>query len=127
MDFFLTFVSTENKLLVVLFSVLFHLLHGLFFIYFADTFKRTLNVIRLGVVSLFLGEFFVFQWARYVLYFSHLFGFYSDWLLFLLIVDVVVVPPLVLLGFVLFRYSRLYAYVDIDQILFRRNSHNNPI
>jgi len=127
MDFFLTFVSTENKLLVVLFSVLFHLLHGLFFIYFADTFKRTLNVIRLGVVSLFLGEFFVFQWARYVLYFSHLFRFYSDWLLFLLIVDVVVVPPLVLLGFVLFRYSRLYAYVDIDQILFRRNSHNNPI
>lgn len=127
MDFFLTFVSAENKLLAVLFSVLFHFLHGLFFIYFADTFKSTLNVIRLGVVSLFLGEFFVFQWTRYVLYFSHFFGFYSDWLLFLLIVDVLVVPSIVIFGSVLFRYSRFYAYVDIDQIIFRRNSHNNPI
>ncbi len=127
MGFFLTFLSTEHKLLAVLFSALFHFLHGLFFIYLSDTFKNTLNVIRLGIVSLFLGEFFVFQWARHVLYFSHFFGFYSDWLLLLLIVDIVAVPPLVLLGSVLFRYSRFYAYVDIDQFLFRRNSHDNPV
>ncbi len=125
MDFTLSAINPKYLLLVVLFSVLFHVIHGLFFISFIDMFKSTKNIISLAIFSFFMGEFLVFQWSQTVLDFSKLFGFYSDRLFLLLVIDIIVVPLVVLLGFISLRFSRLYSHIGVYQLLFRRNSDNS--
>ncbi len=125
MDFILSAINPKYLLLVVLFSVLFHIIHGLFFISFVDMFKNTQNIISLAIFSFFMGKFLVFQWSQTVLDFSKFFGFYSDRLFLLLVIDIIIVPLIVLPGFISFRFSRLYSHIGIYQQLFRRNSDNS--